>query len=928
MKTMLVSVYRLFANLFWLIVLCLGAIIMLTSVVHAQGTIFIPGQFSVGSSGVASYSIPIEVPPGTAGLVPKLSLEYSSQSGDGLLGVGWQLGGFSVITRCSRTQAQDGVRGRVNFDLNDRFCLDGKRLVAVTGSYGANGTEYRTEREEFAKIVSYGTAGNGPSWFKVWTKSGQIMEFGNTTDSRILQPGNTTPFTWALNRVSDIKGNYYTASYVQSSGAYWPTRMDYTGNSTTGLVPYNSVEFLYYNPRPSATLAYIPTPSNLTTIGVLLGGVRTKNGTSTVKDYWLSYENGTSGGGWIASGRVRMTKIQECGGGSSTYCLPTTNFEWQEPTVAPQNWSWTGGHGVGSAGWRLVDLFGDGSKVYYTHNGSGTHYATRLKADGTVQNWTWTGGSSTANGGWAVGDIFGDGREVFYTHSSTGGHYATRFNADGTLQNYSWTGGQGIGDSGWEMADIFGDGRQVYYTHNANGQHFATRLNANGTVTNWTWSGGQGVGNGGWRLANLFGDGRKVYYTTSIAATPNSNTQSCSPGMQCFSFNYTSSVLVTHNVTAFKEDGTLENFTYSYNTTPKNGGWSTADIFGDGREVIFIHDAVGGTSMALRVGPSLTQAGQLAVQTFSFPTVPTGDLGWQLVDLLGTGRKIYSTHWSSGRHYAAIHGINSSGGLSQTWDWQSSGVGVGDSGWQMGDLFGDGRQSYYTHSANGTHYVARFSSAAPDLIKKITSGLGATTEISYKPLTDTTAGFYTKDTTSTYPTQDVKAPLYVVYQARQSNGIGGFVTDTYSYTGAKTDLDGRGFLGFRSVVRYNDAMQASFRTDYLQSWPYLGLPALSVNSLASGNLNQVANTFAATSFGGTRYFPYLSQSVNQSWDLNQTPLPTVTSTNQVDAYGNPTQVSVSSSDGFGETTTNTYVNDTVNWFIGRLTRSTVTSTAP
>ena len=109
----------------------------------------IPGSLAVDESGAATYSIPIAVPPGTAGMQPSLSLNYSSHSGNGLLGIGWSLGGLSVIHRCPRTYAQDGVRGGVNYDANDRYCIDGQRLVAISGSYGADGTEYRTEVERF-----------------------------------------------------------------------------------------------------------------------------------------------------------------------------------------------------------------------------------------------------------------------------------------------------------------------------------------------------------------------------------------------------------------------------------------------------------------------------------------------------------------------------------------------------------------------------------------------------------------------------------------------------------------------------------------------------------------------------------------------------------------------------------------------------------
>ena len=236
------------------------ALLVCASGVWGQTTVAgsMAGEFSVSASGAATYRIPIQVPPGVAGMQPKLELVYNSQSGNGLLGVGWGISGLSAITRCARTRAQDGVMGSVKLDANDRFCLDGQRLILVGGgAYGAPGSEYRTELESFSKIIANGTAGNGPQSFTVKTKAGLTMEYGASADARIeaVQAQGSasgwasgTVRVWAQNKVTDSSGNYYSVSYEKDAvnASYYPRQIDYTGNAASSptLQPSAAVKFI------------------------------------------------------------------------------------------------------------------------------------------------------------------------------------------------------------------------------------------------------------------------------------------------------------------------------------------------------------------------------------------------------------------------------------------------------------------------------------------------------------------------------------------------------------------------------------------------------------------------------------------------------------------------------------------------------------
>lgn len=107
------------------------------------------GTFNVNALGGATYTIPLQVPEGVGGFAPALSLTYSSNSGNGIAGFGWNIGGLSAITRSPKTYYHDGSCVGVDLTSTDRLSLDGQRLICVSGTYGANNSLYRTEIDNF-----------------------------------------------------------------------------------------------------------------------------------------------------------------------------------------------------------------------------------------------------------------------------------------------------------------------------------------------------------------------------------------------------------------------------------------------------------------------------------------------------------------------------------------------------------------------------------------------------------------------------------------------------------------------------------------------------------------------------------------------------------------------------------------------------------
>jgi ribosomal protein L30E len=340
-------------------------------------------QVSVSSSGSPSYSQAIAVPPGISGMQPNLSLMYAGGGVNGPVGHGWSVQGISMITRCPATRYTDAVPRGVRFDKDDKLCLDGQRLIQTNASgtvtpaavYDGNGKltsfpqvddarglssgyrEYRTEKDSFARIRAYGIANgsdaNGPAYFKVWTKAGQVYEYGAApsadanTKAAVTAQGQNVVMVWAAARISDVVGNYIDFKYEvrdvawgsgphggsTTPGREWNvTEIQYTGNGAQ--VPTNKVVFGYSDrtetwdrgeayQRGSKNVSirrlntidtYVNSPNN-TALGPAAGA-------TLVKRIRLAYDNSS------ATKRSRLASIKECVDVAETKCLPPTSLSY------------------------------------------------------------------------------------------------------------------------------------------------------------------------------------------------------------------------------------------------------------------------------------------------------------------------------------------------------------------------------------------------------------------------------------------------------------------------------------------------------------------------------------------------------------------------------------------------------------------------
>ncbi|WP_404395812.1 SpvB/TcaC N-terminal domain-containing protein [Pseudoalteromonas phenolica] len=212
------------------------------------------GQFRVSEAGSATYNIPIELPAGITGVKPSVSLGYNSQAPRTNVALGWSLSAASSISRCRQTKAQDGQFKGITFSEDDRYCLDGQRLIKLDTNLSIPGfvtlAAYETEIKSYQTIIKVSHDETGRDMFVIRGKDGSYKYYGGTENSEVTitdSNDETQVLTWLIHTVQDnLQNDDTTISYTYTTEASNSNQLG-AGERVISQIHYsgNTVSFEY-----------------------------------------------------------------------------------------------------------------------------------------------------------------------------------------------------------------------------------------------------------------------------------------------------------------------------------------------------------------------------------------------------------------------------------------------------------------------------------------------------------------------------------------------------------------------------------------------------------------------------------------------------------------------------------------------------------
>src|SRR3989344_2575484 len=296
-------------------------------------------------TGGASYAYPIQVPPGTNGLAPEISLTYSSLGANDhstRVGKGWQIN-HDYIERDTHFSPKETDTNDDTFKLF--FQGTSYELVFVSSE-----NRYHTKIESFLNIqkLTSGAQNSTGEYWQVITKDGTKYRFGNQQTSEQLCDGRNYVYRWNLDQIEDTHNNHIYYTFLEDNGNSYLTKIEYNNDKQ------RTVDF-GYNTSPSQGTVY-PQGCRVSE-NQRLANIQIKANNNLVHQYDLAYTP-------ASNSQSLTTSITEKGNNGTA--LPATSFDYH-----PEIKSWHTQHEnwineayidvvMQSPEVKIIDVNGDG----------------------------------------------------------------------------------------------------------------------------------------------------------------------------------------------------------------------------------------------------------------------------------------------------------------------------------------------------------------------------------------------------------------------------------------------------------------------------------------------------------------------------------------------------------------------------------------
>ncbi len=442
--------------------------------ISGLGETFSPDLFT----GTGNFSVPIALPPGRGGLAPKLSLVYSTGTGNGPFGLGWALSVPGVSRKTSRGVPR--YRDEGAGDEPDTFVLSGAEdLVPVTGT-----GRYRPRTEGLFAQIEHVADGSGDYW-EVHGKDGLRTRYGmqrppgavaDWHDPAATRTPHGAVFAWKITETADLLGNVVRYSYLRDQGVddrghVWDqpllARIDYADYGDRTDPSFLLAAEFEYESRPDKFSDYragfeLRDSLRCRTIRVVThaaDGVR-----RNVREYRLSYEQAPFNGASLLA-RVDVVGIDE-NATPGEEPLPPLTFGYSAFDPARRRFRVVTGPGLPPLNDRnvsLVDLRGYGladivelgaAQRYWSNRGDGHFELPRSIVEAPPHR--------LDEPGVRFLDANGDGRaDLVVAAGAQAGYFPMTF-AGGwsrhSFQPYQFAPSVGLDDPSVKLIDLDGDG--------------------------------------------------------------------------------------------------------------------------------------------------------------------------------------------------------------------------------------------------------------------------------------------------------------------------------------------------------------------------------------------------------------------------------------------------------------------------------------